>query len=54
MNRTPRPETTLVGFPPPSPADYSDEISEEQFEQISKELADYQDLDGEIVSGEPW
>lgn len=50
---TPKPHPQ-GNFPPPAPADYYEEIDEDEFAILMNEVAEHQNLDGEIISGEPW
>ena len=54
MTRTPKPKNSNVGLPAPAPADYSDELSDENWKLLTEEVEQYQNTDGEVVSGEPW
>lgn len=56
MADTPKPDTVaLRGIPAPPPADYSDEISDAQWEAICAATEEFQQTEGsEIISGEPW
>lgn len=54
MSNNPKAERTAVGYPAPEFADYSDEISEEQWLALLEEVKPYQTEQRVIISGEPW
>lgn len=54
MTYNPKPEYGSKSYPAPPVADYSDEISAEQWEAIVAATEQYQELEGQVISGEPW
>lgn len=51
---TPQPQRWSKALPAPAPADYSDDITDEAFDALLEEVKEYQKVQGDIVSGEPW
>ncbi len=54
MTNTPKTDWNAVGFPQPPMADYSDELSDAQWQALRELTEEYQKQDRKIVSGEPW